>query len=447
MTRPSSRLSGFYKLSLDERRASLAAQTGIEGRIERLADGPLLDLETASHMVENVIGIHGLPLGIGLNFRVNDHDYLVPMVVEEPSVVAAASNAARMVRQGGGFHGESDAPIMIAQVQLLEVPDTAAACARIEAASAAIIAAADASQPSLRAREGGTRSIEVRVLSASSPGQAGMLVVHLHVDVRDAMGANLVNTMAEAVADRLAGLSGGQVGLRILSNLADRRCARVRCSVPVDALATPELGGRAVAEAIVSASRFAELDPYRAATHNKGIMNGVDAVVMATGNDWRGIEAGAHAFAARSGTYRPLAVWRLREVDGAARLEGTMEIPMAVGTVGGATRVHPGARLALDILGVESASELGLVTACVGLASNLAALRALATEGIQRGHMTLHARTVALEAGATGELVERVAAEMARRGDIRREGALAILSELGTMPLPASAVLRPGARS
>jgi hydroxymethylglutaryl-CoA reductase len=258
-----------------------------------------------------------------------------------------------------------------------------------------------------------------------------MMVVHLHVDCRDAMGANLVNTIAEAVADRLAELAGATVGLRILSNLADRRCVRVRCAVPAAALAVEGADGEKVAEAIASASRFAELDPYRAATHNKGIMNGVDAVVLACGNDWRGIEAGAHAFAARSGTYRPLSTWRLLR-DGGPHLEGRMEIPMALGTVGGATRVHPGARLAIDLVGAASAAELGMVIACVGMASNLAALRALATEGIQRGHMSLHARTVALGAGATGPLVERVADELTRSGDIRRERALLILERLRT---------------
>jgi hydroxymethylglutaryl-CoA reductase len=257
-----------------------------------------------------------------------------------------------------------------------------------------------------------------------------LVVVHLHVAVRDAMGANLVNTMAEAVSERLGQLSGGTVGLRILSNLADRRCVRVRCSIPVASLSTPELDGLRVAEGIFSASRFAELDPYRAATHNKGIMNGVDAVVLATGNDWRGIEAGAHAFAARTGRYAPLAVWRVHGTGAAATLDGTMEIPMALGTVGGATRVHPGARLALDLIAAESAAELGMVIACVGLASNLAALRALATEGIQRGHMSLHARTVAMDAGATGELIERVAAELARVGEVRRDRAVAILADL-----------------
>jgi hydroxymethylglutaryl-CoA reductase len=433
----SSRVPGFYKLTVDERRRELAGRTGLADELDRLAGGPLLDCETADHMIENVIGTHALPLGVGLNFHVNGRDYLVPMAVEEPSVVAAASNAAKMVRAGGGFIAEADDPIMISQVQLHAVADTEHAKKRIEAHASEIVAMADAAQPGLLARGGGTRGIEVRILEASTEKTPGMLVVHVHVDCRDAMGANLVNTIAESVADRLAALAGGTVGLRILSNLADRRCVRVRCRVPAAALATGGLtvrgvargAGEEVAEGIALASRFAELDPYRAATHNKGIMNGVDAVVIACGNDWRSIEAGAHAFAARSGAYRPLAVWRVIR-DAGVFLEGSMELPMALGTVGGATRVHPGARLSLALIGAGSAAELGMVIACVGMASNLAALRALATEGIQRGHMSLHARTVALAAGATGELVEQVAAELTRLGDIRRERALSILEEL-----------------
>ncbi|MSP62440.1 MAG: hydroxymethylglutaryl-CoA reductase, degradative [Myxococcales bacterium] len=431
-----SRVPGFYKLPVGDRIRRLAEAAGLKaGDVERLTAGDLLDCATADHMIENVVGTYSLPLGIGLNFRINGTDYLVPMAVEEPSVVAAASNAARMVREGGGFTAEADDPIMISQVQLNEVADTEHAKRRIEAHASEIVALADAAQPGLCARGGGTRGIEVRVLARSfadgereDDGDAvkGMLVVHLHVDCRDAMGANLVNTIAEAVADRLAELSSGEVGLRILSNLADRRCVRVRCRVPVAVLATNGHEGARVAAGIVSASRFAELDPYRAATHNKGIMNGVDAVVLACGNDWRGIEAGAHAFAARSGTYRPLATWRV--VD--QFLEGRMEIPMALGTVGGATRVHPGARLSLAIVDAESATELGMVIACVGIASNLAALRALASEGIQRGHMSLHARIVAVSAGATGELVERVARELAEVGDVRPERATLILARL-----------------
>ena len=432
MSKPSSRLPGFYKLPLDERRQVLAKHLGLDADSARLLGQPLLDEETANHMVENVIGVYGLPLGIGLNFQINGRDFLVPMCVEEPSVVAAASNAAKMIRQGGGFFAEADDPIMISQVQLVDVPDTVHAKRRIEAHASEIVAACDKAYPSLVQRGGGTRGIEVRVLDPETAERGGMMAVHLHVDVRDAMGANLVNTIAEAVADRLAELAGATVGLRILSNLADRRCVRIRARIPAEALKSEGFAGECVRDGIVSASRFAELDPYRAATHNKGIMNGIDAVVIATGNDWRGVEAGAHAFAANRGAhggYGPLATWRVGE---GGALEGTMEIPMAVGTVGGTLRVHPGARLALRLLGVERASELGMVMAAVGMASNLAALRAMASEGIQRGHMSLHARSVALHAGATGEQVDLIANEMAELGDVRPERALAILQRLRT---------------
>jgi hydroxymethylglutaryl-CoA reductase len=429
MTR-SSRLPGFYKLSLAERRARLAKELDLDDAAAALLGAPLLDEETANHMVENVVGVYGLPLGIGLNFQLNGRDLLVPMCVEEPSVVAAASNAAKMVRAGGGFTAEADDPIMISQVQLTSVRDTVHAKKRIEAHASEIIDAGNASYPSLQKRGGGVRGIEVRVLEPESEAGGGMLAVHLHVDVRDAMGANLVNTIAEAVADRLAELADGKVGLRILSNLADRRCVRVKARVPVDALGSDNHDGAQVRDGIVSASRFAELDPYRAATHNKGIMNGIDAVAIATGNDWRGVEAGAHAFAATRGArggYGPLATWRTGD-DGA--LEGAIELPMAVGTVGGTLRVHPGARLGLKILGVERASELGMIMAAVGMASNLAALRAMASDGIQRGHMSLHARSLALHVGATGDQVDMIAAELAECGDVRAERATAILERL-----------------
>ncbi len=422
-----SRIPGFYKLTPAERRARLreAASLGPDELGQLEAPAPL-DFSTADHMIENVVGTYALPLGIALNLRLNQRDYLVPMVIEEPSVVAAASNAARMVREGGGFSAEADDPIMIGQVLLSEVADTTHAAENIASHREEICALADAAQSGLVRRGGGTRGLEVRILEPATKTAPGLLVVHLYVDCRDAMGANLVNTIAEAVADRLAELSSGQVGLRILSNLADRRCVRVRCNVPLPMLSTNGHNGAAVARGIAEASRFAELDPYRAATHNKGIMNGIDAVALACGNDWRGIEAGAHAFAARSGVYRPLAIWRMT----GAELEGYLELPMPVGTVGGCTRVHPGAKLSLALLGAESATELGMVIAAVGLASNLAALRALATEGIQRGHMSLHARTVALRVGATGDQVEQVARELAALGEVRADRARLILDRL-----------------
>jgi hydroxymethylglutaryl-CoA reductase len=422
-----SRIPGFYRLSLDRRWQELTRRLGLSDEDVALLKGSGLLPEAANHIVENVIGTYSLPLGLGLNFQINGRDYLVPMCVEEPSVIAAASNAARMVRAGGGFLADADPPHMIAQVQLIDVPDTAAACAAILAEKAVLLGRCDAAQPGLIKRGGGARDLEVRVLEPSQPGRLGMLVVHIIADCRDAMGANLVNTMAEAVAGRLATLSGGQFGLRILSNLADRRLVRVTCKVPPHVLDTEGFKGSEVRDGIVMASRFAELDPYRAATHNKGILNGIDPVVIATGNDWRGVEAGAHAYAARSGVYSPLAIWRS---DEHGNLVGRIEVPMAVGTVGGTLRVHPGARLSLRILGVSSASELGMVMAAVGLASNLAALRALATEGIQRGHMSLHARSVAVAAGAHGELVDRVAAELSALGDICAERAAEILARL-----------------
>jgi hydroxymethylglutaryl-CoA reductase len=417
-----SRWKGFYKLPLDDRLRELGARTGLtpEGRATLATGG--LDLETADHMIENVIGLHALPVGLGLNFQVNGVDYLVPMCTEEPSVVAAASNAARLAREGGGFTATADPPLMIAQVQLLEVADVDGAVARLGTAEPELRALADASVPRLRERGGGVRGLEIRILSRPGDPDGGMLVLHLHVDCRDAMGANLVNTIAEAVADRAAAIAGGVPGLRILSNLADRRLVSVRARVPESAL-----GGAETARSIERASRFAEIDPYRAATHNKGVMNGIDAVGLACGQDVRGIEAGAHAFACHDGSYRPLSRWRCTS-DG--HLEGELRLPMAVGTVGGALRAHAGARIALGLLAVRSAGELAMVMAAVGLASNLAALRALATEGIQRGHLSLHARAVARDAGACGDLVERVAKELARLRDVNPERAQEVLSAL-----------------
>jgi hydroxymethylglutaryl-CoA reductase len=424
-----SRIPGFYRFTLEERHRVLLRRSALTEDECGLLENGGLSVEAANHIVENVIGTYALPLGLGLNFQVNGKDYLVPMCVEEPSVIAAASNAARMARTGGGFVGDADPSLMIAQVQLVAVLDTEAVCVAILAEKPALLDSCNAAQPNLVRRGGGARDLEVRVLEASSArsAQKGMLVVHIIADCRDAMGANLVNTMAEAVASRLATLSGGQFGLRILSNLADRRLVRVRCKVPLHVLGSAETDGAAVRDGVIMASRFAELDPYRAATHNKGILNGVDPVVIATGNDWRSVEAGAHAYAARGGSYGPLAIWRKGD-DGS--LVGSIEMPMAVGTVGGTLRVHPGARLSLRILGIENAGELGMVIASVGLASNLAALRALATEGIQRGHMSLHARSVAVAAGARGDLVDRVAAELAALGDVCAARAAEVLARL-----------------
>ncbi|HEX4447279.1 MAG TPA: hydroxymethylglutaryl-CoA reductase, degradative [Polyangiaceae bacterium] len=416
-----SRFPGFYKITVAERRALVSDATGADPRdIERALEGGGLDAETADKFVENVLGTYALPYGVALNVRVNGHDHVVPMVIEEPSVVAAASNAAKMVRAGGGFVAEMDPPRMIAQVEIRALRDASTSAERLRHHRSEILALADRAVPGLVVRGGGAREIEVRVLATD------VLVVHVHVDCQDAMGANLVNSVAEAVADRVAAIAGGKVGLRILSNLCDQRCVRVRCTVPAASLATEAMAGTDVIDGIVGASRFAELDPYRAATHNKGIMNGVDAVVMATGNDWRAVEAGAHAFAARSGRYSPLAVWR-RQGDS---LEGRLEMPLALGTVGGTLRVHPAARLSLRMLAVTDAQELAAIAASVGLASNLAAVRALATDGIQRGHMGLHARSVALAAGTPTHRIERVAAMIVEARDITLEGAKRALSVL-----------------
>jgi hydroxymethylglutaryl-CoA reductase len=409
-----SRFPGFYNVTLQERRALVGEATGADpDDIERALEGGGLDAETADKFVENVLGTYALPYGVALNVLVNGHDHVVPMVIEEPSVVAAASSAAKMVRASGGFIAEVDPPRMIAQVEVRALSDAQGGARRVRERADEIMKWADAAIPGLIARGGGTCEIEARVLAED------VIAVHLVIDCRDAMGANLVNTVAEAVADRIAAIAGGRVGLRILSNLCDKRCVRVRCNVRPDVLATETMCGADVIEGIVGASRFAELDPYRAATHNKGIMNGIDAVAMATGNDWRAVEAGAHAFAARTGRYQPLAVWRRNGDD----LEGRLELPLALGTVGGTLRVHPAARLSLRLLAVEDAQGLAAVAASIGLASNLAAVRALATDGIQRGHMGLHARAVALAAGAVAEQVERVAAMIVEARDITLEGA------------------------
>jgi len=418
MAARTSRLPAFYKISIPERRAAIAEATGVSvDEMGGCLAGGGLPSEVADKFVENVLGTYALPYGVVLNVRINGHDYVAPMVVEEPSVVAAASSAAKMIRSGGGFQAEADEPIMISQIQLYDVPDAEAGKAALLARRDELLARAARAVPGLVERGGGPTDIEVRVPCPD------MLVVHVLVDCRDAMGANLVNTIAEALGDRVVELGGGKLGLRILSNLCDRRVIRVRCVVPASELATDTLPGEAVIDGIVNASRFAEVDPYRAATHNKGIMNGVDAVVIATGNDWRAVEAGAHAYAARSGTYGPLAVWRRGEDGGRPVLRGSIEMPMALGTVGGTLRVHPAARMSLQMLQITSAQELATVATCVGMASNLAAIRALATDGIQRGHMALHARSVALAAGATGPEVEQVATLIVEARDITLEAA------------------------
>jgi len=422
----SSRLGGFYKLSPQERIDTLQEFADLTQEEAKALSGVAgLGLTQADHMIENVVGVFGLPLGIATNFLINGRDYLIPMAIEEPSVVAGASFAARLVRDGGGFKTSSDEPWMIGQIQVLDVGDPWAARFELLAAKERILSLANEQDPVIVKLGGGAKDLEVRIVEHSPSGP--MLIVHLIYDARDAMGANTVNTAVEAVAPLVAGISGGRTLLRIISNLADRRLARAKGMIPVSSLAHGEFSGEQVAKGIVEAWAFAAADPYRAATHNKGIMNGIDAVVIATGNDWRAIEAGAHSYAARSGRYTPLSTWQL-DTDG--NLIGTLELPMAVGIIGGATRVHPAAKAALRLLGVKTARELAEIIAAVGLAQNLAALRALASEGIQRGHMKLHARQVAIAAGAEGEMIDRVVQAMLDEKVIRLDKAEAILNQL-----------------
>ncbi len=427
MTDPQSRsrIPGFYNLTLDERRAELA-QAGLltPEQLAALCGEAGLSLAQAQHMIENVIGLYALPVGIALNFLINGREVLIPMVIEEPSVVAGASFMAKLARAGGGFFASSSPPEMIGQMQLLDLSDPVAARLAILEQKASLLAAASLIDPILQKLGGGPRDLEVRLIADSAIGP--FLAVHLIYDVRDAMGANAVNTACEQLAPRLEAITGGRVHLRILSNLADRRLARARCTIPVEALAFEGFAGEQVRQGVIEAWAFAEADPYRAATHNKGILNGIDAVVLATGNDWRAIEAGAHAYAARSGRYTSLSNWCS---DAAGNLVGAIELPLAVGIVGGATRVHPGAQAALQLMGVSSAAQLAEIIAAVGLAQNLAALRALATEGIQRGHMSLHARQVAIAAGAEGEQIERLAAQMVAEKTVRIDRAKEILGD------------------
>lgn len=375
-----------------------------------------LTLEQADHMIENVIGTHALPLGVAQNFVVNGRAIdAIPMVVEEASIVAACGFAAKLARATGGFTAGSSDPIMIGQIQTLDVPDLDAAVARITAAAPELLEWLNSGNAATRSRHARATGIETRVLA---DGASSMLIVHVLYDCGDAMGANLVNTACEALAPKIAALSGGRVNLRILSNFSDRRLAWASCTIAAGAL--DDAGDVSALQRIVEAARFAELDPYRAATHNKGVMNGIDAVALATGQDWRAIEAAAHAYAARGGRYTALTSWR---ATAAGDLAGRIELPLAVGIVGGATRVHPAAQLALRMLGISSARELAEIMACVGLAQNFAALRALATEGIQAGHMALHARQIAAAAGAQGAHIDEVAAQLIAEKNVRLERA------------------------
>lgn len=418
-----SNYSGFYKLSPENRLKEVSEFTGLSEEEQKVIKKPgALDIDKADHMIENVVGTFQLPMGVALNFIINGKDYVIPMVTEEPSVVAAASNAAKMARETGGFFASNTGSIMIAQIQVIDVKDPNYIKMKIYENKNEIIKICNAKDPVLVKFGGGVKDVEVRVIQ-SSVGE--MVIVHLEVNTLDAMGANAVNTMAEAVAPFIEKITGGKVYLRILSNLAVHRLVRSRVTIKKETL-----GGEDVVDKIITAYAFAVADPYRAATHNKGIMNGISAVVIATGNDTRAIESGAHAYASRSGQYTSLTTW---EKDKDGDLVGTIEIPMAVGLVGGATKIHPAAQISVKMLGVKSAVELGEIIASVGLAQNLAAIKALATEGIQRGHMSLHARNIASVAGAKGELLEKVVKKMVEEKKVRLEYAQELVKKYSSL--------------
>lgn len=409
----SSLASGFYKLRPKERLKVIkefADLTDEEAAL--LQNTGSLPLDLADRMIENVVGAIPIPLGIAVNFLINERDYLIPMAIEEPSVVAAASYAAKMVRDGGGFHSSSTLPIMIGQIQAVSIQDPHAAKMRVIQAKEEILKKANDQDPMLVSVGGGAKDLNAKIIQTT---RGPMLITELHVDCRDAMGANAVNTMAEAVAPMIERLTGGHVYLRIISNLATKRLARAWCTVPKESV-----GGEEVVDGIVNAYAFAAADPYRAATHNKGILNGIIAVIVATCNDHRAIEAGAHAYAVKNGHYTTLSTW---EKNDNGDLVGSIELPMAVGLIGGAVKTHPIAQITVKILGVKTANEFAEVLAAVGLAQNLGALRALAHEGIQRGHMSLHARNIAVAAGATDKLIDLVAEKMVQERKIRMDRA------------------------
>jgi len=415
-----SRISGFHKLTVEERLKIVREFAELsEDEVALLSKRGHLDIETADRMIENVIGTFELPLGIAANMIINGKDYLIPMAVEESSVVAGVTNAAKLARSGGGFLTSSTGPVMIAQIQAVNVRDPYGARLRLYEKKDEILEIANEQDPILVEMGGGAKDIEVRVIeTALGP----MLITHLIVDTRDAMGANAVNTMAETLAPYIGEWVNGRVYLRILSNLADKRLVRASVRVKKEEFT----GAEEVLDGMVYAWAFADADPYRAATHNKGIMNGISAMVIATGNDFRAIEAGAHSYAARMGRYSSLTHW---EKDENGDLVGTIELPMAVGLIGGATKIHPLSRVVIKILGVKTATELGEIIGAVGLCQNLAALRALAGEGIQKGHMSLHAKNIAVAAGAKGDLIDRVANRMIEEGRIRMDRASELLEE------------------
>ncbi len=415
----SSEFAGFYKLTPEERLRIVGEFAALDrSELEVLSAHSALQVETANRMIENVVGVMPIPLGIATNFLINGRDHMIPMATEEPSVVAGASNAAKMARSRGGFWTSSTRPVMIGQVQVVGCKDPNQARASIIASTEEILQKANERDPVLVSKGGGAITLESKIIQTLL---GPMVIAELFVDCGDAMGANAVNTMAEAISPMIEKITRGKVHLRIISNLADKRLARARVTVAKEAVGGPE-----VVDGIASAYAFAASDPYRCATHNKGVMNGVTAVVLATGNDSRAIEAGAHAYASRSGHYSPITQWA-KDVNG--DLVGEIEMPMAVGLIGGATAVHPVARIAVKILGVKSARELAEIIAAVGLCQNLAALRALAAEGIQRGHMRLHARNVAATAGAAGDLIDKIAEKMVEERKIRIDRAKELLAE------------------
>ena len=423
MTVKSSTIKNIRKLSPQKRLEAInAAFDGNSDILNVMKGEGSLPLGIADGMIENVIGRFELPLGIATNFQINGKDYLIPMAVEEPSVVAAASYMAKLARSSGGFEAYSDRPIMRAQIQIMGIQDLQTAKERILEHKSELINSANEKDSTLVSLGGGCEDIEVHLFEDTPSGP--MLILHLLVDVRDAMGANTVNTMAEYIAPQVEKISQGQVRLRILSNLADKRLATASVKIASSQFETPDYNGNEVIKGILEAASFAAVDPYRAATHNKGIMNGIDPVVVATGNDWRAIEAGAHAYAAITGHYKSLTHW---SSPNECELVGKITIPMAVGLIGGATKTHPTARAALALLGVKSSMELAQVIAAVGLAQNLAALRALATEGIQRGHMTLHARNIALQAGASSSEIDLVVQSMIDNRNVTVDSASQIL--------------------
>ncbi len=423
-----SRIPGFYKYSVEERRELIARMHQLsDEEKEHLSSAISLPVETADKMIENVVGTFSLPLGLGLNFLINDKEYVIPMAIEEPSVVASASYIAKIVRDAGGFQTEASERIMIGQIQVVGCADFHEAKRAVEKQKEQLIQEANEAYPSIVARGGGATDIDVRIINEDADSTYGqMLVIHVYVDTRDAMGANIINTMVESLAPTVENITEGKVYLRILSNLADRCLARAKCVIPPSLLASDGFTGEEVRDGVVHAYEFAASDPYRAVTHNKGIMNGIDPVVIATGNDWRAVEAGAHAYAARSGTYGSMTTW---SVDEQGNLVGELELPMSIGTVGGAIRVHPISKIAHKLLDVQSAKELAQVIVAVGLAQNLGALKALATDGIQKGHMALHSRSVAVAAGATGEMIDIIANRMVEDKEIRVGRAKQLLEE------------------